>query len=81
MYEDRLHRFRALFVDGWQGELIKAYGDLRDSGHLELTASAATHGLLPLLMRVPEAVQAQVHKHHLQCQAVWLPTLQLLQEG
>jgi len=81
MYEDRLHRFRALFVDEWQGELIKAYADLRDSGHLELTASAATHGLLPLLMRVPEAVQAQVRagiRQYVQCfgrmpKGFWLP--------
>jgi 1,4-alpha-glucan branching enzyme len=81
MYEYRLHRFRALFVDEWQGELIKAYGDLRDSGHLELTASAATHGLLPLLMRVPEAVQAQVRagiRQYVQCfgrmpKGFWLP--------
>lgn len=81
MYEDRLHRFRALFVDEWQGELIKAYSDLRDSGHIELTASAATHGLLPLLMRVPEAVQAQVRagiRQYVQCfgrmpKGFWLP--------
>jgi len=81
MYEDRLHRFRALFVDEWQGDLIKAYADLRDSGHLEITASAATHGLLPLLMRVPEAVQAQVRagiRQYVQCfgrmpKGFWLP--------
>ena len=80
-YEDRLHRFRALFVDEWQGDLIKAYADLRDSGHLEITASAATHGLLPLLMRVPEAVQAQVRagiRQYVQCfgrmpRGFWLP--------
>ncbi len=60
MYEDRFFRFRSLFVDEWQGDLIKAFADLRDSGHIELTASAATHGLLPLHLRVPETVQAQV---------------------
>lgn len=59
-YEERLHRLRSLYVEAWQSDLLRAYADLRDSGHLELTASAATHGLLPLLMRVPEAVQAQV---------------------
>jgi 1,4-alpha-glucan branching enzyme len=80
-YEDRLHRLRTLFVDEWQGDLIKAYADLRDSGHIELTASAATHGLLPLLMRVPESVQAQVRagiRHYVQCfgrmpRGFWLP--------
>lgn len=80
-YEERFLRLRALFVDQWKGDLIRAYADLRDSGHLELTASAATHGLLPLMMRVPEAVQAQVRagiRQYVQCfgrmpRGFWLP--------
>mgnify|MGYP003634762397 CR=1 FL=1 len=80
-YEDRFYKFRALFIDEWQGDLVRAYTDLRDSGHLELTASAATHGLLPLLMRVPESVQAQVRagiRQYVQCfgrmpRGFWLP--------
>lgn len=59
-YEERWHALRTLFVDQWQCDLVRAYTDLRDSGHVELIGSAATHGLLPLLMRVPESVQAQV---------------------
>jgi len=59
-YEERFRKLRSLFVDQWQGNLVRAYTDLRDSGHLEITASAATHGLLPLLMRSPESVRAQV---------------------
>lgn len=81
MYEDRFFRFRTLFVEEWQGDLVKAYADLRDSGHLEITASAATHGILPLLMRVPEAAQAQVRvgiRQYVQCfgrmpRGFWLP--------
>ncbi len=81
MYEDRFTKLRKLFVDVWKGDLIRAYADLRDSGHLELTASAATHGLLPLLMRVPESVQAQVRagiRQYVQCfgrmpRGFWLP--------
>lgn len=81
MYEDRFHRFRTLLVDEWKGDIIRAICDLRDSGHVELTASAATHGLLPLLMRVPEAVQAQVRagiRQFVQCfgrlpKGFWLP--------
>ncbi|MDH4409333.1 MAG: DUF1957 domain-containing protein [Verrucomicrobiales bacterium] len=80
-YEDRLHRLRTLYVDEWQCDLVRAYADLRDSGHVELTASAATHGLLPLLMRVPESVQAQVRlgiRQYVQCfgrmpRGFWLP--------
>jgi len=59
-YHERLVELRLLFIDRWQGDLLRAYSDLYDSGHLETTASAATHGLLPLLMRAPEAVQAQI---------------------
>lgn len=59
-YEERFYHLRSLYVDKWESDLVRAYADLRDSGHIELTASAATHGLLPLLMRVPETVQAQV---------------------
>lgn len=80
-YEERLQRLRKLFVETWQGDLIRAYAELRDSGHVEFTASAATHGLLPLLMRVPEAVQAQVRagiRQYVQCfgrmpRGFWLP--------
>jgi len=80
-YEDRFQHFRSLFVDEWQGDLVRAYTDLRDSGQVELTASAATHGVLPLLMRVPEAVQAQVRagiRQYVQCfgrlpRGFWLP--------
>src|SRR5690606_7867201 len=80
-YEERLHRLRSLYVDAWQCDLLRAWADLRDSGHLELTASAATHGLLPLLMRVPESVQAQIRagvRQYVQCfgrmpRGFWLP--------
>lgn len=70
LYEERLHRLRTVYVDEWQCDLVRAYADLRDSGHVELTASAATHGLLPLLMRVPESVQAQIRlgiRQYVQC--------------
>lgn len=80
-HEERLHTLRTFYVDRWQCDLLRAYTDLRDSGHLELTASAATHGLLPLLMRVPEAVQAQIRagiRQYVQCfgrmpRGFWLP--------
>ncbi|MEM9280671.1 MAG: 1,4-alpha-glucan branching protein domain-containing protein [Verrucomicrobiota bacterium] len=80
-HEDRFFRLRTLFVEEWQGDLIRAYTSLRDSGHLDLTASAATHGLLPMLMRVPESVQAQIRggiRQYVQCfgrmpRGFWLP--------
>ncbi|MEM7698842.1 MAG: 1,4-alpha-glucan branching protein domain-containing protein [Verrucomicrobiota bacterium] len=59
-YEERIERFRTLYLDSWEGDLVGVLKDLRQSGHVELTASAATHGLLPLLMRSPEAARAQI---------------------
>lgn len=41
-------------------DLLAAFRDLRDAGALEIIASAATHGVLPLLTPPPEAVRAQV---------------------
>jgi 1,4-alpha-glucan branching enzyme len=44
----------------WNGDLLGVVRRLRDEGVLEIMASAATHGLLPLLEQSPEAVRAQV---------------------
>ncbi len=41
-------------------DLVGALELLQESGQLEMMATAATHGLLPLLLKVPEAVRAQV---------------------
>ena len=44
----------------WNADLLGVVRRLRDEGCLEIMASAATHGLLPLLQQSPEAVRAQV---------------------
>jgi 1,4-alpha-glucan branching enzyme len=44
----------------WNGDLLAVFRRLRDDGCLEIMASAATHGLLPLLQQSPEAVRAQI---------------------
>jgi 1,4-alpha-glucan branching enzyme len=44
----------------WNGDLLGVFRRLRDDGCLEIMASAATHGLLPLLQQSPEAGRAQV---------------------
>ncbi len=59
-YGQRLHHLQCLFEDEWDRDLISAFKDLQDSGHLEITACGATHGLLPLLMKMPEAAHAQI---------------------
>ena len=52
---------RRFFIDDIQCDLPMAFRQLRETGALEIIASAATHGLLPVLQQQsPEAVRAQV---------------------
>ena len=44
----------------WNGDLLGVFRRLQQEGCLEIVASAATHGLLPLLHQSPEAVRAQI---------------------
>ena len=59
-YHDRFIESRNLFLKKWNRDLVSAFGELQDSGHLEIIACAATHGLLPLLDENPACVRAQV---------------------
>jgi 1,4-alpha-glucan branching enzyme len=55
---------RRFFVDEYKCDLLTSFRELRESRGLEIIASAATHGLLPLLQSAsggsPEAVRAQI---------------------
>ena len=52
---------RRLFVDEWKCDLLSVFRGLRDSGALEIIASAATHGVLPILQKQScQAARAQV---------------------
>lgn len=52
---------RRFFVDEWSCDLISIFRELRQTGALEVIASAATHGLLPILQRQSHrAARAQV---------------------
>jgi 1,4-alpha-glucan branching enzyme len=59
-YAGRVDRLAALWNDRYGGELVPAFAALRDRGLVELVASGATHGFLPLLRPAPEAVRGQV---------------------
>jgi len=58
--------YHANFLDcrgrflGCGGDLLGEFRKLRDEGCLEIMATAATHGLLPLLQPSPTAVRAQI---------------------
>ncbi len=58
-YHDLLIRTRNEFEE-WNRDLLAVCRQLQETGALEIIASAATHGLLPLLAPSPEAVRAQV---------------------
>ena len=52
---------RRFFVDEWKCDLLAAFRQSRDRRVLEIIASAATHGLLPLIYQQSrEAARAQV---------------------
>ena len=59
-YLESYEHLRKVYVDQFNCDLVAAFADLQESGHMELTATAATHGVLPLLMKVPEAVTSQI---------------------
>lgn len=59
-YATRFEKALADYVHRWNRDLTSAFLRLQESGHLELLGSAATHGYLPLLEVVPEAVRAQI---------------------
>jgi len=52
---------RAFFVDEWNRDLLAVFRKMRETGALEIIASAATHGLLSVLQQqAPQAARAQV---------------------
>ena len=55
----RLLRVREWWTDRWHRDVVSAFGALQERGLVEIIASAATHGFLPLMER-PESVRAQV---------------------
>jgi 1,4-alpha-glucan branching enzyme len=60
-YLDLFSESRRFFVDECKCDLLCAFRELRKTGALEIIASAATHGLLPLLQQQSrEAARSQV---------------------
>ncbi len=59
-YLDTFMECRRRFVDQWECDLVGAFRHLQETGAIEIIASAATHGFLPLLQPSPEAARAQI---------------------
>ena len=60
MYQRRFMKVRDTFVDRYQNDLVRGFREFQDLGKVEIIASSATHGFLPLLSVNPSAVRAQV---------------------
>lgn len=60
MYHRRFHLARTAFVERYKRNLVQAFKKLQDLGKIEIIASAATHGYLPLLSVNPSAVKTQI---------------------
>ena len=81
LYRNRFLRARDHYWNRWKTDLVSAFRRLQDHGVLEIIASAATHGFLPLLKVNPQAVRAQIfigvqhYVENLGCRPVgfWLP--------
>lgn len=60
-YFENFSDSRRFFVDEWNHDLLSAFLQLRDTGVLEIIASAATHGLLPVIQQQSQAAaRAQI---------------------
>lgn len=60
MYVERFSHARHMFVDVYDRNLVGAFARWQRKGHLEIIASAATHGFLPLLDPTDDWVKAQI---------------------
>jgi len=80
-YRQDFEDTRRYFREECGSDLVAAFRRHRNTGALEILGCAATHGFLPLMDAVPEAVRAQVHVgagHHLahlgqSPEGMWLP--------
>lgn len=60
MYYKHFQQVRKAFVERYGGNLINAFNRLQEIGKIEIIASAATHGYLPILSVNESAVRAQI---------------------
>ncbi len=58
-YRDNFQSVKQAFLDRFQKDIIGAFRQLQDDGHIELMVSAATHAYLPLLSR-DSSIMAQL---------------------
>jgi len=59
-YHQRLLNLRHAYLNRYDRNLVPAFKRHQDLGLVEIIASAATHGYLPLLSAIPAAARAQI---------------------
>jgi 1,4-alpha-glucan branching enzyme len=80
-YHHRFHAARNTFCDQYHRHLVGAFRKFQDAGKLEVITCGATHGFLPLMKEIPQAVRAQIlvaRDHYRECfgrdpRGIWLP--------
>lgn len=60
MYRDNFQKAYDSYVHRYQRDLVGAFRRFQEQGHLEIIASAATHGYFPLMDSQPWAVRSQI---------------------
>lgn len=81
MYHWKLGKTRDIFSGRYNCNIVTAFRDFQDKGVLEVMTVGATHGFLPLMESVPNAVRAQIrvaaqhYEKHFgrRPRGVWLP--------
>ena len=81
MYNQKYTSDLYIFKDKYHCNLVSAFKNLQDTGKLEIIASAATHGFLPLLDLSPQSLRAQIsigvttYEKHFdrKPRGIWLP--------
>ncbi len=80
-YHHKFHKARNTFCDQYHRNLVSAFRKFQDAGKLEIITCGATHGFLPLMRDIPQAVRAQIfvaRDHYRECfgrdpRGIWLP--------
>ncbi len=80
-YAHEFSDVRRIFREVYGSDLVRAFRKHRDAGKLEIITCGATHGFLPLMETVPQAVRAQIQvavQHYRRVlgrdpSGIWLP--------
>ena len=81
LYQDRFREALDFYSKEIQRDIVGTFAQLQKDGIIEIITCAATHGFLPLMETVPEAMRAQIligRDYHRECfgrdpEGIWLP--------